>query len=85
MTENSLWYKNDIFYELYVRAFRDSNADGWGDLKGVTEKLDYLSYLGVDTIWLLPISPRRCATTDTTSAITAASILCTETCRIFRS
>jgi len=74
MTENSLWYKNDIFYELYVRAFRDSNADGWGDLKGVTEKLDYLSYLGVDTIWL-----------DTTSAITAASILCTETCRIFRS
>ncbi len=57
MTENSLWYKNDIFYELYVRAFRDSNADGWGDLKGVTEKLDYLSYLGVDTIWLLPISP----------------------------
>ncbi|MEN6554909.1 MAG: alpha-amylase family glycosyl hydrolase, partial [Anaerolineaceae bacterium] len=57
MTENALWYKNDIFYELYVRAFRDSNCDGWGDLKGVAEKLDYLSYLGVDTIWLLPISP----------------------------
>ena len=57
MANSELWYKNDIFYELYVRAFRDSNGDGWGDLKGVAEKLDYLSYLGVDTIWLLPISP----------------------------
>lgn len=57
MTNPAHWYKNDIFYELYVRAFRDSNGDGWGDLKGVTEKLDYLSFLGVDTIWLLPISP----------------------------
>jgi len=57
MENDHLWYKNDIFYELYVRAFRDTNGDGWGDLKGVTEKLDYLKHLGVDTIWLLPISP----------------------------
>ncbi len=57
MANIDLWYKNDIFYELYVRAFKDSNGDGWGDLKGVTEKLDYLQYLGVDTVWLLPISP----------------------------
>lgn len=57
MSNNELWYKDAIFYELYVRGFKDSNGDGWGDLKGVTEKLDYLKYLGVDTIWLLPISP----------------------------
>ncbi len=61
MVDSQHWYKNAIFYELYVRAFKDSNSDGWGDLKGVTEKLDYLEHLGVDTIWLLPItsSPLR--------------------------
>jgi maltose alpha-D-glucosyltransferase/alpha-amylase len=57
VNDNKLWYKDAVFYELYVRAFKDSNGDGWGDLKGVAEKLDYLEYLGVDTIWLLPISP----------------------------
>ena len=57
MNPSQYWYKSAIFYELYVRAFKDSNADGWGDLKGVTEKLDYLQDLGVDAIWLLPISP----------------------------
>ena len=57
MNTSQYWYKSAIFYELYVRAFKDSNADGWGDLKGVTEKLDYLQDLGVDAIWLLPISP----------------------------
>jgi maltose alpha-D-glucosyltransferase/alpha-amylase len=57
MDMSQYWYKSAIFYELYVRAFKDSNADGWGDLIGVTEKLDYLQDLGVDAIWLLPISP----------------------------
>ena len=57
MIDNHLWYKNDVFYELYVRAFKDSSGDGWGDLAGVTQKLDYLQDLGVDTLWLLPISP----------------------------
>ena len=51
------WYKNAIFYELNVRAFYDSNGDGYGDLPGVVEKLDYLQELGVDCIWLLPIYP----------------------------
>ena len=51
------WYHNAIFYELYVRAFYDSNGDGHGDLRGVTQKLDYLQTLGVDCIWLLPIYP----------------------------
>ena len=51
------WYQNAVFYELYVRAFRDSNNDGHGDLRGLMEKLDYLQTLGVDCIWLLPIYP----------------------------
>lgn len=55
------WYKDAVFYELYVRAFSDSNNDGIGDLAGVTTRLDYLQELGVNTIWLLPItnSPLR--------------------------
>ncbi|MBN1311439.1 MAG: maltose alpha-D-glucosyltransferase [Anaerolineae bacterium] len=55
--KNILWYQNAVFYELYVRAFRDSNGDGHGDLVGVIEKLDYLKELGVDCIWLLPLYP----------------------------
>jgi maltose alpha-D-glucosyltransferase/alpha-amylase len=54
---DSLWYKNAVFYEVYVRAFYDSNADGRGDLNGLTRKLDYLQSLGVDCLWLLPIYP----------------------------
>ena len=53
----NLWYKNAIFYELHIRAFRDSNGDGKGDLPGVVSKLDYLQSLGVDCIWLLPMFP----------------------------
>jgi maltose alpha-D-glucosyltransferase/alpha-amylase len=53
----NLWYKNAVFYQVYLRAFRDSNGDGYGDLVGLMEKLDYLKNLGVDCIWLMPISP----------------------------
>jgi maltose alpha-D-glucosyltransferase/alpha-amylase len=53
----SLWYKEAIFYQVYVRAFRDSNADGHGDIKGLTQKLDYLQELGVDCLWLMPLYP----------------------------
>ena len=52
-----LWYKNAVFYEVYVRAFYDSNGDGHGDLPGLISRLDYLQELGVDCIWLLPIYP----------------------------
>jgi maltose alpha-D-glucosyltransferase/alpha-amylase len=54
---DSLWYLNAIFYEVYVRAFYDSNGDGRGDLRGIIQKLDYLQNLGIDCLWLLPIYP----------------------------
>jgi maltose alpha-D-glucosyltransferase/alpha-amylase len=57
MSQEIPWFKNAIFYEVYVRAYRDSNADGHGDLRGLIEKLDYIQDLGVDCIWLLPIYP----------------------------
>jgi maltose alpha-D-glucosyltransferase / alpha-amylase len=55
------WYKRAVFYELLVRGFYDADADGTGDLPGVTEKLDYLEWLGIDCLWLLPFyaSPLR--------------------------
>jgi maltose alpha-D-glucosyltransferase/alpha-amylase len=57
MINDPLWYKDAIFYEVFVRAFADSNSDGIGDLRGLTSKLDYLQWLGVDAIWMLPIFP----------------------------
>ena len=57
MNNGNDWYKDAIFYELHVKAFYDSNADGIGDLRGLTEKLDYLQDLGVTAIWLLPFYP----------------------------
>lgn len=53
----SLWYKDAVIYELHVRAFRDSNRDGYGDFRGLIEKLDYLSDLGITALWLLPFYP----------------------------
>ncbi len=55
--DDRLWYKNAIFYQVYPRAFKDTNADGRGDLKGLESKLDYLKDLGIDCIWLMPIYP----------------------------
>ncbi len=52
-----LWYQNAIIYELHVRAFKDSNADGIGDFPGLIQKLDYLQDLGVTCLWLLPFFP----------------------------
>jgi maltose alpha-D-glucosyltransferase/alpha-amylase len=56
-----LWFKRAIFYEIHVRGFYDANGDGIGDFRGLTEKLDYLQWLGIDCIWLLPFykSPLR--------------------------
>ncbi len=55
--DKQLWYMNAVFYEVSVRAFKDSNGDGQGDLQGLSEKLDYLQNFGVDCIWLMPIYP----------------------------
>ena len=52
-----LWFKHAVFYEIHTRAFFDGNDDGSGDLRGVTDKLDYLQWLGVDCLWLLPLYP----------------------------
>ena len=52
-----LWYQNAIIYEVHVRAFKDSNADGIGDFQGLIQKLDYLQDLGVTCVWLLPFFP----------------------------
>ena len=49
--------RGDVYYEIFVRSFADSNGDGIGDLKGITDKLDYLNDLGISGIWLTPIHP----------------------------
>ena len=49
------WWKESVIYQIYPRSFMDSNADGIGDIKGITGKLDYLKYLGIDVIWLSPV------------------------------
>jgi maltose alpha-D-glucosyltransferase / alpha-amylase len=56
-SSDPLWYKDAVIYEVHVRAFFDSNADGSGDFAGLIEKLDYLQDLGVTAIWLLPFYP----------------------------
>ncbi|TMM00252.1 MAG: maltose alpha-D-glucosyltransferase [Actinobacteria bacterium] len=58
---NPLWFKTAVFYEIHLRGFFDGNGDGSGDFRGLTEKLDYLQWLGIDCIWLLPMyaSPLR--------------------------
>ena len=48
------WWKEAIFYQVYPKSFKDSNADGIGDLRGIIEKLDYLQDLGIDIIWVSP-------------------------------
>jgi maltose alpha-D-glucosyltransferase/alpha-amylase len=60
-TKDKLWYRHGVFYELLVRGFADSDEDGVGDIPGLISKLDYLQWLGIDCIWLLPVnrSPLR--------------------------
>ena len=52
-----LWYKDAIIYQIHVKAFRDSNGDGFGDFPGLIQKLDYIQSLNVNTLWLLPFYP----------------------------
>ena len=57
LNNDPLWFKDAIIYEVPIQAFADSNADGIGDFRGLTEKLDYLQNLGVTAIWVLPFFP----------------------------
>jgi maltose alpha-D-glucosyltransferase/alpha-amylase len=60
-TEDPLWYKDAVIYQIHIKSYFDSNNDGVGDFAGLIDKLDYIAGLGVNTIWLLPFypSPRR--------------------------
>jgi alpha-glucosidase len=51
------WWRRGLLYQVYVRSFADSNGDGVGDLRGVRDRIDYLSWLGVDGLWLSPVTP----------------------------
>ncbi|MFO0698226.1 MAG: maltose alpha-D-glucosyltransferase [Nitrospira sp.] len=57
LSTDPLWYKDAVFYEIHIKAFADGNDDGVGDFRGLIGKLDYLQWLGVDCIWLLPFYP----------------------------
>ena len=56
-TTDPLWYKDAVIYQLHVKSFRDGNGDGFGDFRGVVERLDYIQQLGATCIWLLPFYP----------------------------
>lgn len=51
------WWQKEVIYQIYIKSFYDSNNDGYGDLKGVTDKLDYLQKMGIKSIWLTPFYP----------------------------
>ncbi|MEJ2052805.1 MAG: alpha-amylase family glycosyl hydrolase, partial [Calditrichaceae bacterium] len=57
INNEQLWYKDAVIYQLHVKTFFDSNGDGIGDFKGLTQKLDYIKNLGTTAIWLLPFYP----------------------------
>jgi alpha-glucosidase len=57
MIDNFEWWQDGIIYQIYPRSFSDSNGDGLGDLPGITDRLDYLAWLGIDAIWLSPFYP----------------------------
>ena len=57
MQDDPLWYKDAVIYQTHVKSVRDSNADGYGDFRGLSERLDYIQQLGATCVWLLPFYP----------------------------
>src|SRR5205823_2935971 len=57
LSNDPLWFKDAVIYEVHVRAFCDAAGDGFGDFRGLTRKLDYLQDLGITAIWVLPFYP----------------------------
>src|SRR5581483_3180625 len=55
--EGHHWWQHAVFYEIYPRSFADTNNDGLGDINGISSRLDYLRWLGVDAIWITPMYP----------------------------
>ncbi|MCL1602089.1 MAG: alpha-amylase family glycosyl hydrolase, partial [Actinomycetia bacterium] len=51
------WYQTAVLYEVAVHSFEDSNQDGFGDLAGLTKRLEYLQWLGITALWILPVLP----------------------------
>lgn len=57
MSEEKKWFQTAVFYELYIRAYKDSTGNGRGDFRGAIEKLDYIQSLGIEAIWVMPHYP----------------------------
>ena len=55
--EDRPWWQKAVVYEIYPRSFQDSDGDGVGDLQGIIDRLDYLTWLGIDAVWITPIYP----------------------------
>ena len=70
-----LWFKTAVFYEIHLRGFYDGTGDGHGDFRGLTEKLDYLQWLGVDVVWLLPMYESPGAATAATTSPTSTTCI----------
>ena len=61
LSKDKNWWRQAVIYQIYPRSFKDSNGDGLGDIKGITSKIDYLSSLSLDAVWLSPFFPSALA------------------------
>ena len=57
LSDDPNWWRQAVIYQIYPRSFQDTDGDGLGDIKGVTKRVDYLSSLGIDAVWLSPFYP----------------------------
>ncbi|HLR55200.1 MAG TPA: alpha-amylase family glycosyl hydrolase, partial [Actinomycetales bacterium] len=57
LSDDPQWYRTAVFYEVLLRGFSDSKGQGWGTIRGLIDRLDYLQWLGIDCLWLPPFFP----------------------------